>query len=566
MECSKVHDLYLEKYSEETPVIYQDRECQLVDIEGCKEDDNGSLNKELELFLPEFYQKTGVNTPLVIRKEFLISKYSHKSFTSSIGLDTLLPDSKIGILWKKGKSKGTPWHPCYVRVDKHSRTLEYFSHKSNRLLPKATIPLEDINLFVEPMYRLTEPLTNDGEFYLHIIWTKHAPNTFTKMSLLKKKNSVIEIRNLYFRPSTDFDLFQWYFSILAGKHEIVSLTPTRNNNTLKRCYTFDTRPDIIGEREQFGPIVSRKRLTDIISDENEFIPQNRKSDLYDLAIDPLVCSPNPLVSPPDPREVKTLPDRLRMAMTGSYCMDTRGDNSYVESAVPSNLIAPDEEVEGDFKTNVTDFELSGKFYSCHSAGTTNPFLEPPAPSLDNIFQSKLDICPIIDPQGAGIDKDSWINCSVNYANYPSIDSCPLDLSDTEVDQFTLTPLCDTLRLDIQSNKKYYQMSGWLHKVGDMQGDKWRSRWFTLSNTLVTYSDTNLSPFPKNYFYLGSDFKGYYVDTNYPRFHLMPPPTRFVFRIVTPSRIYHICAQTEEIRKIWVEIISRVIALSFVLKL
>ena len=201
---------------------------------------------------------------------------------------------------------------------------------------------------------------------------------------------------------------------------------------------------------------------------------------------------------------------------------------------------------------------SGKSLPCPPGEETNPFLPP-----TNLFQDKLDDCPMFDTSklddGPMFDTSPLSPISPAIWTTPAV--CALELDGGVNDRH----FYDSIREDISGNKKFYQSSGWLYKAGEMVGDMWRMRWFNLSNTRVTYSESNFSAFPKNHFHLGSDNNGFSVDTFPSVVNLIPPPNQHFFRIVTPHRVYHLCATSEKERVDWMDIISRVIALSFVLK-
>ena len=400
------------------------------------------------------------------------------------------------------------------------------------------IPLENVDLFMEPL---------EDDTYLQLIWTKDLLIRNQKKSFIKRKISSTglepisnQVRNFYFRPSTDFELLQLYFSICVSKSHLY-LPPVPLYNTLKRSFSCD----LILSREEDEMIVpflpTRKSVCDFLTERLDFIIPKQ-----DPGPDPLICGI--FDSPREEQSSQTLPDRLALKLSGSYCMDTR-EREFFSSCHDINYPISQEEVDTNFRTDRFDCVIDTNFYSCTPGEQTNPFLPP-----KNIFQDNSDNCAIFDTS-------PLLPLSPAIWTPPPVDNCPIDL-DVGVGG---THLYDSIRRDVAGNKKLYQMSGWLYKAGEMAGDKWRYRWFNLSNTRVTYSDTKFAPFPKNHFQLDSHIKGFSVDTLPSVVNLIHPPNAYSFRILTPHRVYHLCATSEEDRATWMEIVSRVIALSFVLK-
>lgn len=453
----------------------------------------------------------------------------------------------VTMVSKRCKQRAT-WHPCCLRLDKQARTLQYYSYKSNRLTPKFVIPLREVDLFMGPLECGT---------YLHLVWTKNQQKLNLKRSFLKRKVSVCDleqssalIRNFYFLPSSS-ELLQLFFSICSGKS--LPCPPVALSNTLKRSFSFDISLSRVGEEEELCPpcLPTRKSVCDLLMERVDYIVQNR-----DTSLDPLIAD---FIGPQQVAETsRTLPDGLALNISGSYCMDTKGFFSSCHGNDSPVGIPQDDEVETIFKTDKFDSAIDSEFYSCTPGEETNPFLPP-----TNLFQDKLDDCPMFDTSklddGPMFDTSPLSPISPAIWTTPAV--CALELDGGVNDRH----FYDSIREDISGNKKFYQSSGWLYKAGEMVGDMWRMRWFNLSNTRVTYSESNFSAFPKNHFHLGSDNNGFSVDTFPSVVNLIPPPNQHFFRIVTPHRVYHLCATSEKERVDWMDIISRVIALSFVLK-
>ena len=107
-----------------------------------------------------------------------------------------------------------------------------------------------------------------------------------------------------------------------------------------------------------------------------------------------------------------------------------------------------------------------------------------------------------------------------------------------------------------SESKGTNKSGVLYKVGAHSLDLWRKRWFSINGNHVTYSVNKLSALPQGDFMLGPVCEGYRVETVVS--HKVPSPTRFTFQIVTPDRIYKLCAETEADMDRWMEVFSEAI--------
>ena len=530
----------------------------------------------------------------VIRKEFIISKYSHKTFCSLEGIEKFLPDIKLGILWKK-RLKGPGWRPCFTKLDRLRGTLEYYTHKSIKQFPKASINLGQIEVFIERMTREVGLNMEDGEFYLHLACEQNTNINRTRIFLIKKKNSVAnirfaepeipQIRNLYFRPTTDLELYSWYVSIMSVKHACVlkqQPNATRDNCTIKQPFTFD--------RSLTGTETKLYTLMEPTARKSVFGPPS-KNDLYPLDIPPHCTNIDPMISLPDAPAPSPIhrdtfnSGNMELNLFSSEFQDCAGESLQLDC---SDLIGQDNELDISVRTVPLDSELSEQFDSCPPGTETNPFCSgsrvppPPAPvhGLDNGTNSpatanlnlfQLDHCPIYSDYETvhftppdNEEKTSWICTPVEVPqrNLTTLPTCPLD---TPIPPLCPTPIdYATIRADTSRARKYHVMSGWLEKVGEHKNDIWRRRWFTLFNTHVTYSETPLSPSPKGHFYLGPDTKGYSVDTLKSKNHLLSPPNGFIFRVVTPGRLYHLCAKSDAMSRDWINVLSNVIAFANVL--
>ena len=99
-------------------------------------------------------------------------------------------------------------------------------------------------------------------------------------------------------------------------------------------------------------------------------------------------------------------------------------------------------------------------------------------------------------------------------------------------------------------------NGNLHKVGSHTFDCWKLRWFSLNGTHLTYSVNKLSALSQGDFKIGPASKGYRVEVGVS--HRVRAPSRFTFQIVTPDRVYKLCAESEEDRDSWMMVLNRII--------
>ena len=436
------------------------------------------------------------------------------------------------------------------------------------------IKLGDVELFVERLSREIKLFTEDGESYLHIIWIQNTSKNLAKTSFSEKiklhsskrgEHEIPKIRNFYFRPTTDTELFRWYFSIISAKYaylsqEELSVTP---RNTLRRSFTFDhTISRVDTDLHTVMQPTTRNSLFDFPISNDEFYPINYTTPPGQIS-DPMVSFPDAPTPTPHPRATINQLDNVELSLFGSKFLEKSFVSCAGESTDPdcSDLIGQENELEINVKTVPLDVEFSENFYSCPPGSNTNPFSEETQPLIHsptntnisytkqgtNLFNQGLDFCPIyelsnfnqvlISPESE--EKTSWINSPVVV--------CPL--------LPLLAPLCPT-----DTPQSFYTKSGWLEKAGEHRNDMWRVRWFTIYNTHVTYSETALSAYPKGHFNLGAETMGYSVDTLKPKNHILSPVNGFIFRVVTPGRVYHLSAETENIRNEWIGVISKVIDL------
>ena len=109
---------------------------------------------------------------------------------------------------------------------------------------------------------------------------------------------------------------------------------------------------------------------------------------------------------------------------------------------------------------------------------------------------------------------------------------------------------------VVSEAKCVSKSGQLYKVGTHSFDIWRNRWFSINHTHVTYSANKMSALPQGDFTLGPHEKGYRVEAGVT--HRIPAPSSHTFQVITPDRIYKLCANTREERDSWIQAFSCVI--------
>ena len=98
------------------------------------------------------------------------------------------------------------------------------------------------------------------------------------------------------------------------------------------------------------------------------------------------------------------------------------------------------------------------------------------------------------------------------------------------------------------------MSGFLYKVGTCKLNKWRKRWVTFNNGHLMYFSEKDSPHPVGEFDIGGKDKGYDVrvgDVD----HIVSAPNKHTFCIVTPSRVYKLCAENQLELNSWIEVIK-----------
>ena len=417
----------------------------------------------------------------------------------------------------------------------------------------------------------------NGEFYLHIVWQKNKNKMQPKSFYHRRKTSapnvrIIEsenpqIRNFYFRPTTDPELFRWYFSIMSVKYSFASKQEpkvTPQNATLRRSFTFD---------HSLSRAATGLELPLEPTHRNSLFTPNFKHEIRPIGMpDPwtnfdLFSFPNAPAPSPIHRATINSPNMELNSLLISKFQDCGGQSLPFDC---SDLIGQEDELDIKVRTVPVGLELSDKFFSCPPGHDTNPFSDSPqdtgtntpASSNRNLFQQGLDSCPIYEIPGYEMElrppnteyKTSWINSPVEVPQRTLAPS-PLDTAqDSKPIDYAY------IRTNTSVVSKYLAMSGWLEKAGEHKNDKWRPRWFTLYNSRVTYSETPLAPSPRGHFHLRTDTQGFNVDTLQSKFHLLTPQSLFTFRIVTPSRVYHLSAQTEAARREWIHVISHVIAL------
>ena len=101
------------------------------------------------------------------------------------------------------------------------------------------------------------------------------------------------------------------------------------------------------------------------------------------------------------------------------------------------------------------------------------------------------------------------------------------------------------------------LSTHMYKPGPNSNDKWKKRWFSLSNNYITYFSEKLDSHAKGHIEIGSTSDGYNMIEE-PVKHGKAAPTEYSFTLVTPSRDYKLCAETPEDLLAWEKAIKRLI--------
>ena len=101
------------------------------------------------------------------------------------------------------------------------------------------------------------------------------------------------------------------------------------------------------------------------------------------------------------------------------------------------------------------------------------------------------------------------------------------------------------------------MSGYLYKVGTGKLDRWKKRWVTLNKGHLMYFPDKQSPHPSGEFDISGKEHGYNVEIGGIK-HIVSAPNKYTFRIITPSRVFQLCAENQLELEAWIEVIKNVI--------
>eukprot|EP00800_Vazella_pourtalesii_P015691 TRINITY_DN4302_c0_g1_i1.p1 TRINITY_DN4302_c0_g1~~TRINITY_DN4302_c0_g1_i1.p1 ORF type:complete len:331 (-),score=74.63 TRINITY_DN4302_c0_g1_i1:658-1650(-) len=97
----------------------------------------------------------------------------------------------------------------------------------------------------------------------------------------------------------------------------------------------------------------------------------------------------------------------------------------------------------------------------------------------------------------------------------------------------------------------------MYKPGPNTNDKWKRRWFSLSNNYITYFKEKLDSHAKGHIQIGSSSEGYNL-LEEPVRHGKEAPTEYSFTLVTPTRDFKLCAETKEDQLAWTKAIKQLI--------
>ena len=111
------------------------------------------------------------------------------------------------------------------------------------------------------------------------------------------------------------------------------------------------------------------------------------------------------------------------------------------------------------------------------------------------------------------------------------------------------------KVDIYSSQQI--MSGYLYKVGTGKLDRWKKRWVTFNKGHLMYFPDKKSPYPVGEFDISGKEQGYDVIVGDVE-HILSAPNKHTFRIVTPSRVYKLCAENQLELEEWIEVIRNII--------
>ena len=101
------------------------------------------------------------------------------------------------------------------------------------------------------------------------------------------------------------------------------------------------------------------------------------------------------------------------------------------------------------------------------------------------------------------------------------------------------------------------LSTHMYKPGPHSNDKWKKRWFSLSNNYITYFSEKLDSHAKGHIEIGTASDGYNLIEE-PVKHGKAAPTEYSFTLVTPSREYKLCTETHEDLLAWMKAIKQLI--------
>ena len=102
-------------------------------------------------------------------------------------------------------------------------------------------------------------------------------------------------------------------------------------------------------------------------------------------------------------------------------------------------------------------------------------------------------------------------------------------------------------------------TGYVYKTGSRVGDKWRKRWFVVRDTTVCYFKNKDSKKPRGVFTLCGHTSVSKVDSG-PLYYTQKSPTPHTFLVITPARIYRMCAENSLERDEWVNLFESILYL------
>ncbi|KAI6650598.1 hypothetical protein LOD99_7648 [Oopsacas minuta] len=97
----------------------------------------------------------------------------------------------------------------------------------------------------------------------------------------------------------------------------------------------------------------------------------------------------------------------------------------------------------------------------------------------------------------------------------------------------------------------------MYKTGPNSHDKWKRRWFSLSNNYITYFKEKLDSHAKGHIEIGNTSEGYNLIEG-PAKHGKETPTEYSFTLITPNREFKLCAETKEDQQAWMKALRQIV--------